>query len=242
MSRRRRSHWSWPGRSHDRISASGRRRCSLGARHHPQGPAAGFDRRAAPRQRRVGRAARRLGRSRRRSSAGPGSSRSGTTTTRSTDSSTVTRWPRSSRRAGSVRLAPLRAFGTWPGLPRDIPKRRHVEHEGPVAVLTLGRPRASQPIRFLRTSAKAENSAVVAPGLTWATGSPGRSRSCATCSLWESTRAAVDLRVRHEGARASRRDRERRGEAVPPRAGVHPLPPLRRARPARRQEPPRAGD
>src|SRR6185436_2570092 len=34
-----------------------------------------------------------------------------------------------------LRLAPLRAYGTWPGLPSDVPPQRAVEHEGPVAVL-----------------------------------------------------------------------------------------------------------
>ena len=47
-----------------------------------------------------------------------------------------------------TRLEPLRAHGTWPGLPTDLPKQRAVEHEGPVAALTLGRPRVSQFIRF----------------------------------------------------------------------------------------------
>jgi hypothetical protein len=88
-----------------------------------------------------------------------------------------------------ARLEPLRAHGTWPGLPVEVPKERHVEHDGPVAALTLGRPRASQLLRFLRTSNKAENSVVVAPGLTWATGLARPPSFVATCSLWESTKA-----------------------------------------------------
>jgi hypothetical protein len=89
-----------------------------------------------------------------------------------------------------VRLAPLRAHGTWPGLPREeIPTDRRVEHEGPVAAITLGRLRASQAIRFLRASAKAEASVVVAPGLIWATGFAQVPRIVSTFSLWESTRA-----------------------------------------------------
>src|SRR5207253_1081781 len=55
-----------------------------------------------------------------------------------------------------VRLAPLRAFGGWPGLPSNTPTSRVVEHDGPVAALTLGRLRLSQTLRFLRASAKAE--------------------------------------------------------------------------------------
>jgi hypothetical protein len=87
-----------------------------------------------------------------------------------------------------VRLEPLRAFGSWPGLPSDVPSGRTTEYDGPAAVLTLGRLRLSQAPRFLRTSAKAEASAVVAPGMTWATGL-ARPPFVSTCSLWETTRA-----------------------------------------------------
>jgi hypothetical protein len=87
-----------------------------------------------------------------------------------------------------VRLDPLRAFGTWPGLSSDVPAPRSVEHEGPAAVLTLGRLRASQAVRFFRTSAKAERSATKAAGLTWAT-ALARPPFVATCSLWRDSRA-----------------------------------------------------
>ena len=87
-----------------------------------------------------------------------------------------------------LRLEPLRAYGTWPGLPADTPTSRATDHEGPAAVLTMGRLRTTQAVRFLKTSAKAEASVVVAPGLTWATGL-ARPPFVATCSLWESTRA-----------------------------------------------------
>lgn len=89
-----------------------------------------------------------------------------------------------------VRLAPLRAYGTWPGLPREeVRAQRNIEHEGPVAALTMGRLRTSQAIRFLRASAKAEASVVVAPGLTWASGLARPPSFVSTFSLWESTRA-----------------------------------------------------
>lgn len=88
-----------------------------------------------------------------------------------------------------VRLAALRAFGTWPGLPSDTPTTRAVDHEGPVAALTLGRLRLSQTVRFLRTSAKAEARVIGAPGLIWATGM-ARPPFVSTFSLWESTRAS----------------------------------------------------
>jgi hypothetical protein len=87
-----------------------------------------------------------------------------------------------------VRMEPLRAFGAWPGLPGDVPNARVVDHDGTAAVLTLGRLRFTQAVRFLRTSAKAEARVVGAPGLIWATGL-ARPPLVATCSLWESTRA-----------------------------------------------------
>ncbi len=87
-----------------------------------------------------------------------------------------------------LRLEPLRAFGTWPGLPDGVPTSRTVEHQGPAAVLTLGRLRLSQTVRFLRTSAKAEAAVGAAPGLAWATGL-GRPPFVGTCSLWHTTEA-----------------------------------------------------
>lgn len=87
-----------------------------------------------------------------------------------------------------LRLEPLRASGTWPGLPSDVPTVRDAGDDGPAAVLTLGRVRLGQLARFVRTSAKAEGRAVQAPGLTWATGL-ARPPFVATCSLWESERA-----------------------------------------------------
>ena len=98
--------------------------------------------------------------------------------------------PTAAKLAGGwhVRLAPLRAYGSWPGLPSDTPTSRVVEHEGPVAALTLGRLRLSQSVRFLRASAKAEARVIGAPGLLWATGL-ARPPFVSTFSLWESTRA-----------------------------------------------------
>jgi hypothetical protein len=87
-----------------------------------------------------------------------------------------------------VRLQPLRAFGSWPGLPADVPRARKVEHDGPAAVITLGRLRMTQLVRFLRTSHEAESRILGAPGVIWATGM-ARPPLVATCSLWESTDA-----------------------------------------------------
>jgi hypothetical protein len=87
-----------------------------------------------------------------------------------------------------VRLAPLRLWGSWPGIPDDLPRSRHVEHDGPAAVLTLGRLRLTQAPRFFRASARAEARVVEAPGMLWATGM-ARPPFVATCSLWSSTEA-----------------------------------------------------
>ena len=87
-----------------------------------------------------------------------------------------------------MRLAPLRAHGSWPGLDADVPKARRVDYDGPAAVLTLGRLRISQTVRFLRTSAKAEAATAHAPGMLWGT-ALARPPFVATCSLWESSDA-----------------------------------------------------
>jgi hypothetical protein len=87
-----------------------------------------------------------------------------------------------------LRLAPLRIHGSWPGVPDDLPRSRSVEHDGPAAVLTLGRVRASRIVPFFRTSAKAEGAVLDAPGLIWTTGL-AKPPFVSTCSLWESSDA-----------------------------------------------------
>jgi len=87
-----------------------------------------------------------------------------------------------------VRLEPVRMWGTWPGVPEGIPRPRTVEHDGPAVVLTLGRLRLGQSVRFLRTSARAQPAVIAAEGLTWGTGL-ARPPFVATCSLWDSARA-----------------------------------------------------
>ena len=89
-----------------------------------------------------------------------------------------------------ARLKPLRAFGSWPGLPRDLPSIRAVPHEGPVVVITLGRLRLSQTVRFLRASRPAEAAAKDHEGLVWGSAAT-RPPFVATVSIWESTRDAA---------------------------------------------------
>ena len=98
-----------------------------------------------------------------------------------------------------VRLEPLRAFGSWPGLPSDLPVTRTVDYDGPTVVLTLGRLRITQALRFLRTSAKAEAAVLAAPGLrSRRVHPPNRSHAQAH------TRRAHSPR-RHLGRRRARR-------------------------------------
>ena len=87
-------------------------------------------------------------------------------------------------------LRPLRAFGTWPGLPDDLPRARRVEHDGPVLVTTLGRLRMTQAPRFFRASRPAERSALAADGFVWGTAA-ARPPFVATVSLWSSDDAAA---------------------------------------------------
>jgi hypothetical protein len=87
-----------------------------------------------------------------------------------------------------ARLEPRRAFGDWPGLPADLPRGRADGTTEPALVLTLGRLRMTQVVRFLRASAKAEAEIADAPGMIWATGF-ARPPFVATCSLWQTTAA-----------------------------------------------------
>ena len=98
--------------------------------------------------------------------------------------------PLAARLAGGfhARLEPLRAHGTWPGLPVDLPKSRNTAYEGPSVVLTLGRLRVRQARPFLKASHEAEVSATRAPGLIWGT-ALAKPPFVSTCSLWESTGA-----------------------------------------------------
>lgn len=87
-------------------------------------------------------------------------------------------------------LRPLRAYGSWPGLPSEIATTRTVDHEGPVLVTTLGRLRLSQTLRFLRASRPAEKAATSAPGLLWGTAA-ARPPFVATITAWNDSDAAV---------------------------------------------------
>lgn len=87
-------------------------------------------------------------------------------------------------------LRPLRAFGSWPGLPADVPRSRVTRHDGPVIVTTLGRLRFSQAFRFFRASRPAERAALAAEGFLWGTAA-ARPPFMATVSVWSSDEAAA---------------------------------------------------
>ena len=96
------------------------------------------------------------------------------------------------RFAGGFRatLRPIRAFGAWPGLPPEVPSGRAVPHDGPVMVVTLGRLRLSQTMRFIRASRPAEKSAVEAEGLLWGTAA-ARPPFVATISAWDNSQSTA---------------------------------------------------
>lgn len=100
--------------------------------------------------------------------------------------------PLGQRFAGGLeaRLRPLRAFGSWPGLPADVPSSRAVQHDGAVVVLTLGRLRLSQAVRFLRASRPAERAATEHEGMIWGTAA-ARPPFVATVSIWRDAQASA---------------------------------------------------
>jgi hypothetical protein len=89
-----------------------------------------------------------------------------------------------------LRLAPLRAYGSWPGVPDDLTRDRHVDHDGPVAVLSLGRLQVRRAVPFLKASLRAEKAARLAPGLLWGA-AMARPPFVGTCSLWADSRSVA---------------------------------------------------
>ena len=87
-------------------------------------------------------------------------------------------------------LRPLRAFGSWPGLPAEVSRNRVTHHDAPVIVTTLGRLRLTQTFRFLRASRPAERAALNAEGFLWGTAC-ARPPFMATVSAWRSDEAAA---------------------------------------------------
>ena len=122
-------------------------------------------------------------------------------------------------------LRPLRAFGTWPGLPDDVPRTRVTQHNGPVIVTTLGRLRMSQTLRFLRASRPAERAALKADGLVWGTAAsrPARRPFMSTVSVWSSDEAATAYAYADAARGTPTGDRAATAQGLPPRIRLHPL-------------------
>ena len=100
-------------------------------------------------------------------------------------------WSRHLRTSYEVRLAPLRTVGSWAALPELQHGHDSAPLEEPVGVLTLGRLRASQTVRFLRATAIAERSLLTQPALRLSVGL-ARPPFLATFSLWDTARGMKD--------------------------------------------------
>lgn len=104
--------------------------------------------------------------------------------------------------AGGLRmgLQAVRAIGSWPGLPADLPTDPAPVHDGPSVVITIGRLRLLQARRFFVAGSRAERHVAASPGLTWGTGlaAPER-RTLLTLSWWHDF-AAMDETARGAGA------------------------------------------
>lgn len=100
----------------------------------------------------------------------------------------------------SVRLEPVRLYGSWSGMP-DLPKREQpVDEDEPVAVLTLGRPRLARAVPFLRTSAPAEKAVSESQGVLASTALARPPRFVSTFSLWRSAGAMREYAHSADGA------------------------------------------
>jgi hypothetical protein len=88
-----------------------------------------------------------------------------------------------------VRLQPTRMVGAWSQFHGLLAGEESMGDEEPAAVLTLGRLRLSQGLRFLRASAAAEELAERDPALLAATGLARPPALVATFSLWRSVAA-----------------------------------------------------
>jgi hypothetical protein len=102
-----------------------------------------------------------------------------------------------------VRLAPVRATGSWTGLPALVDSEVEVADDDPVAVLTYGRLKLHRMPAFLRASARAEADAVTDPALLAGTGLARLPRLVSTFSLWRSAGAMRDFAYRGAGHRGA---------------------------------------
>jgi hypothetical protein len=97
-----------------------------------------------------------------------------------------------------ARMNPLRASGTWPGL-EELSDRRASDQHGPVAVLTLGRLRLTNTVRFLQANAPAAGMASSDPALLAATALAAPPNLVCTFSLWRDTASLRAYAYGHSG-------------------------------------------
>lgn len=88
-----------------------------------------------------------------------------------------------------VRLRPMRIWGAWSPVPNLLDREQPMEADEPAAVLTIGRLRLSQTLRFLRASAAAEELALREQAMVASTGLARLPNLVATFSLWRSVAA-----------------------------------------------------
>ncbi len=102
--------------------------------------------------------------------------------------------PLAQRFAGGwqTRLEPLRAAGDWPAFGELGELGHPADDDEPVAVLTLGRLRLSQTLRFLRANSPSSSAAVAHPGFLIGTGLSRPPRVVSTFSLWRSKAEMAD--------------------------------------------------
>lgn len=97
---------------------------------------------------------------------------------------------------------PVRAVGTWPGLPDVLPSAPDPVHDGPSFVLTIARLRLLQARRFFVAGSMAENHVIASPGLTWGVGAAAlEQRTLMTLSWWHDF-GAMATTVRAPGGHA----------------------------------------
>jgi hypothetical protein len=88
-----------------------------------------------------------------------------------------------------ARMRAVHVFGSFAPLDGLLGEDPDIDDEELAAVLTIGRLRLSQTLRFLRASAEAEGLATQSPGMVAATGLARPPRLVSTFSLWRGKRA-----------------------------------------------------
>jgi hypothetical protein len=91
-----------------------------------------------------------------------------------------------------VRLEPTRASGAWSELPELAGVSGHMDDDEPAAVITLGRLRLTQAVRFLRANGPAADLAASDPAVLARTALARPPHLVATFSLWRTVKEMRD--------------------------------------------------